>query len=105
MAIEALYPSRRQSQRHNPLFARERRLHRIGMAVGLGVSILGFLCLRNGPSGTAAEAMDLAHLSGQAPAHASLVQAASTSLAATGEHTRKHVRIIPLYRTPTDAAL
>lgn len=89
MAIEALYPSRRQSQRSNPLFARERRLHRIGLIVGVGTCVIGFLGVRSGLSGTA-EAMGLDN----SAIHNSL------ALPTSGNH----VRVIPLFKIPAETA-
>lgn len=90
MSIESLYPSRRQSQRRNPLFVRERRLHRIGIIVGVGISVLGLVGLRSGMSGTA-EAMGL---DSSAIHHASALPAS-----------HKHVRVIPLFKIPAETAL
>lgn len=87
MSVEALYPSRRQSQRHNPLFARERRLHQIGIIVGVGVSVLGLVGLRSGPSGTA-EAMSLDN----GAIHSTVAPPA------------KQVRVIPLFKIPAETA-
>lgn len=90
MSIEALYPSRRQSQRRNPLLARDRRLHRIGLIVGAGVSLLGVLGLRS-ILPVAAEAMGL---DSSAIHHASALPAP-----------HKHVRVIPLFKIPAETAL
>jgi len=90
MSIEALYPSRQQSQRYNPLFARERRLQCFGIILGIGISVIGFLGLRIGLSATTAEAMGLDNGTAQ------------ISLALPASH--EHVRVIPLFKIPTATA-
>jgi hypothetical protein len=55
MAIEALYPSRRQSRRHNPLFARERRMRRLGLCIIAVAGLAGAIGLHSVPAGAAAE--------------------------------------------------
>ena len=90
MSIESLYPSRRQSQRRNPLFARERRLHQIGIIVGVGISVLGLVGLRS-ILPVAAEAMGL---DSSAIHHATALPAP-----------HKHVRVIPLFKIPAETAL
>jgi hypothetical protein len=90
MSIEALYPSRKQSQRHNPLFARERRLQCFGVILGIGISVIGFLGLRIGLSATTAEAMGIDN---------GTVQISSALPAA-----HKHIRVIPLFKIPAETA-
>ncbi|HKH80309.1 MAG TPA: hypothetical protein VKA03_01605 [Methylovirgula sp.] len=88
MAIEALYPSRRQSMRHNPLFARERQRKRIIALFALGFGLLCFAGLRIPPS----------------PAQAGTARLHSVAEAAPVAPKRK-IRIIPLYAVPSDQAI
>jgi hypothetical protein len=88
MAIEALYPSRCQSQRHNPLFARERRRKRIIAIAALGAGLFCFVGLRIPPT----------------PAQASGLSLHAVAQAVPAAPKRK-VRIIPLYNIPSDREL
>ncbi len=99
MAIEALYPSRRQSRRHNPLFQRERRARRMGVALILSFCLLGFYALRLGPSDAAAQGAKIVKAERILPA------SAVDPVLGARQNSRKPVRIIPLYKIPEDAAL
>jgi hypothetical protein len=88
MAIEALYPSRCQSQRHNPLFARERRRKRLIALLALGFGLFCFVGLRIPPG----------------PAQASGVSLRAVAQAVPAAPKRK-VRIIPLYNIPSNQEL
>lgn len=107
MAIEALYPSRRQSQRHNPLFARERRARRFGLIAILALSLLGLFGLRSGPAGAAAEASMIGDRGALAAPFAPRQIFAHETSASDGSAlraSRKPVRVIPLFAVPEDAA-
>jgi hypothetical protein len=86
MAIEALYPSRCQSQRHNPLFARERRRKKIIAIAAFGAGLFCFV--RIPPP----------------PAQASTVSLHAVAQAVPAAPKRK-VRIIPLYNIPSNQEL
>lgn len=83
MAIEALYPSRRQSKRHNPLFARERRRKRIMTFCALGFGLFCMAGLRFPPG----------------PAHAGFIAHRTHMVSATP---KRQIRIIPLYNIPSE---
>ncbi|MGB8277559.1 MAG: hypothetical protein WCF20_06465 [Methylovirgula sp.] len=110
MAIEALYPSRRQSQRHNPLFARERQARRLGLIAILALSLLGLFGLRSGPAGAAAEARtisdqgDRGALAAPFAPRRIFMRETSASDGSTLRTSRKPVRVIPLFAVPEDAA-
>ncbi len=107
MAIEALYPSRLQSQRHNPLFRRERRARRLGLIAILGLSLLGLFGLRSGPAGAAAEASTIGDRGAPAAPFAPrrIFAHEISAGGASAIHTaRKPVRVIPLFAVPEDAA-
>jgi hypothetical protein len=87
MAIEALYPSRRQSKRHNPLFVRERRRKRIITLFALGFGLFCVAGLRFPPGPAQASAV----------AHRVMAQAAPVT-------PKRQIRIIPLYAIPSEQA-
>jgi hypothetical protein len=99
MAIEAFYPSRRQSRRHNPLFRRERRARRMGVALTLSFCLFGFYALRLGPSDAAAEGTTIVKAERILPA------SSGVPMLEVRQISRKPVRVIPLYKIPEDAAL
>lgn len=86
MAIEALYPSRRQSRRHNPLFRRERRARRLTSALTLVLGISAVLLPRILP-GNAATETSVAKSESRLPIPAAMAQ-------------QRPVRVIPLYHLP-----
>lgn len=88
MAIEALYPSRCQSQRHNPLFARERRRKRRLLLLALGFGLFCFVGLRMPPGPPPASAAGLHRI-------------------AQAEHVapKRKVRIIQIYKIPSPLEL
>jgi len=92
MAIQALYPSRMQSQLHNPLFDRERRRRKIAIALSLGAGLIALVGLRIMPGDASAEV--------RAPA----VRTLSVTPAATAVWVaqQRKVRIIPLYSIPSE---
>jgi hypothetical protein len=109
MAIEALYPSRRQSQRNNPLFARERRLRQLGLALMIGAGFLSFLALRAGPAGASPEAIPktipmASQTALTAPFAPRRIASANTADGPSVTRPHKHVRVIPLFTVPADAA-
>jgi hypothetical protein len=67
MGIEALYPSRCQSQRYNPLFARERRRKRFVSLLALGFGLFCFVGLRIPPGPPPASAASLHRIAQAAP--------------------------------------
>jgi hypothetical protein len=88
MAIEALYPSRCQSKRHNPLFARERRRKRIlgVLALGFGLFCLAGLHIPPGPAQASSPGLHrVAQVAPAAP--------------------KRKVRIIQLYHIPSPLEL
>jgi hypothetical protein len=88
MAIEALYPSRRQSQRHNPLFARERRRKKLVALLALGFGLFSFVGLRIPPGPAQASSAGLHRIAQAAPAAP-----------------KRKVRIIQLYNIPSPLEL
>jgi hypothetical protein len=99
MPIEGLYPSRLQSQRHNPLFARERRRKRLIGLLALGFGLFAFVGLRIPPSPVQASTPAVqGPAEVTAPAVHVIAQAASTA-------PKRKVRIIPLYAEPADATM
>jgi hypothetical protein len=68
MAIEALYPSRCQSQRHNPLFAHERRIKRFFVLLPLAFGVFCFVGLRIPPSPAQASTAGLHRVAEAVPA-------------------------------------
>jgi hypothetical protein len=88
MAIEAFYPSRCQSKRNNPLFARERRRKKIlgVLAAGFGVFCLAGLHIPPGPA--QANSRDLHRVAQAVPAAP-----------------KRNVRIIQLYHIPSPLEL
>ncbi len=109
MAIEALYPSRRQSRRNNPLFARERRMRHLAVLTAVGLSLIGWAGLRSAPAGAAAEAGVSAkevHGDFTAPFALRRVMLREPSPSATPVVTPPHpLRVIPLFNVPVDAAV
>jgi hypothetical protein len=107
MAIEALYPSRLQSRRHNPLFARERRLRRLGVCLVAAAGLVGVVGLRSVPAGAAAEAgYTPADGHGQLSApfalrRAHLPEPAATTTAANPAHP---IRVIPIFAVPQESS-
>jgi hypothetical protein len=84
MTIEALFPSRRQSQRHNPLFARERRRKRLLSLLALGFGLFCFVGLRIPPGPAQASSVSLHRIAQAAPAAP-----------------KRKVRIIQIYKIPS----
>lgn len=109
MAIEALYPSRRQSRRHNPLFARERRMRRLGLCLVVAAGLAGVISLRSGPAGAAAE-------SGFTPPAAKgdlsapfalrrVILREPTNAEPTSQKPAHPIRVIPLFAAPQDGVV
>jgi hypothetical protein len=88
MAIEALYPSRCQSQRNNPLLARERRRRKVVTLLALAFGLLSYAGLRLPP--------------GSAEASTASVHRIAEAVPSTPE---RKVRIIPIYNIPSDIEL
>ncbi len=88
MAIEALYPSRCQSQRHNPLFARERRRKRLASLLALGFGLFCFVGMRIPPGPPPASAAGLHRVTRVLPAAP-----------------KRKVRIIQIYKIPSPLEL
>jgi hypothetical protein len=88
MAITAEYPSRRQSRRHNPLFAGERRRKRLFALFALAFGLFCFVGLRIPPS----------------PAQASTAGLHGVVEAVPAAPKRK-VRIIQIYQIPSPLEL
>jgi hypothetical protein len=109
MAIEALYPSRRQSRRNNPLFARERRMRRLAVLTAVGLSLIGWAGLRSAPAGAAAASVASAkevHGDLTAPFALRRVMLREPSPSATPVVKPQHpIRVIPLFDVPEDAAV
>jgi hypothetical protein len=90
MAIEAFYPSRCQSQRNNPLLARERRRKKLVTLLALAFGLLSYAGLRLPP--------------GPAEASTASVHRIAEAVPSTPAQQRK-VRIIPIYNIPSDIEL
>lgn len=101
MAIDALYPSRRQSRRHNPLFARERRMRRLGLCLLAAAGLAGTIGLRSVPAGAAAEpGYTPAAGHGQLSAPFALRRINLREPAAKPAHP---IRVIPIFAVPQDS--
>lgn len=108
MAIEALYPSRRQSRRHNPLFARERRMRRLGLCLILAAGLTGAIALRSGPAGAAAEAgftPSAGHGELSAPFALRRVILREPATAKPAQKPAHPIRVIPIFAVPQDSGV
>jgi hypothetical protein len=110
MAIKALYPSRQQSHRRNPLFDRERLARRLSFTLILGLSLLSLLGLRYGPAVGAAEARtidiqgDRGTFAAPFAPRRNFTHDTSVNGTSVVPAPRKPIRVIPLFAVPADAA-
>ncbi len=105
MAIEALYPSRRQSRRHNLLFAREWRMRRLGLCLIAAAGLAGATGLRSVPAGAAAEAGYTPPATGQLSAPFALrrVNLREPTTAKPAAKPAHPIRVIPIFAVPQDS--
>lgn len=91
MAIQALYPSRRQSRWDNPLFVRAWRRRVIALGAILAIGLIVVIGPHFMPSDAAAQARPT-------------INKAATAMPMTSHSTepKRKVRIIRLYSTPND---
>jgi hypothetical protein len=107
MAIEALYPSRRQSRRNNPLFARERRMRRVGFCIIAAAGLAGALGLHSVPAGAAAEpgfTPAAGHGALSAPFALRRIDLRQPTTAKPAAKPAHPIRVIPIFAVPQDTA-